>query len=235
MSFLNHVHKELTDTSNKVLDAFFWRANIKSHHNPIISNVIYWSFDKKEWHVSPLHEAPKVIDMQFPFGLTDNIKDDIVNLIKNGHQAPVHHELYREAWEQRNENPRSSLVIGISSLEVAIQATIGTLAPDASWLAENTASPPVIKILTEYIPKLPAKNTIKNKVMPPPKSIIDDIKKGVFTRNQIIHLGKTPPENDSLIKLLNSIRDVIWLLDYYRGYEWAYQFIRKETWDELNN
>lgn len=223
-SFMCQVHKELTDSTNKVLDAFFWRTATKNNHK-IESDFIRWSKNNKNWHLSPLHESVMVIDMQHQFSLLDSQKKEISRLAETETQAPVHHELFREAWGQRNDNPRSSLVIGISSLEVAIQLTFRELSSDESWPFENIESPPVVDILTKHLTQLPVKNKIDNKVLPPPQAIIKTIKKGVFSRNNIVHNGKSAPNSVSLNGMLNAIRDVLWLLDYYRGHKWAYDFI----------
>ncbi len=225
------------ESTNNVLDVFFWRMGIKSQQDFISSNYVHWSKDNANWFLSPLHEPPFIIDFNVPCSLTDPIKNDITELVKNKDKVivPVHHELYREAWELRNNNPRSSLVIGICALEVSIQQTFKSLNPNITWLVEELQSPPVIDILKEDLPKLPAINKINNEVLLPPARILDEIKKAVTSRNNIVHKGMEPPGKVSLINKLIAIRDVLWLLDYYCGQEWAHIFISKETWADLNS
>ncbi len=121
----------------------------------------------------------------------------------------------------------------MSSLEVALKSTIGYLLPDSSWLVENLPTPPLVRMLIEYIPKLPVINTINGKALPPPKVICDLIKKGVTIRNSIAHIGGNPPSDETVDEILGAIRDIIWLLDYYCGHKWAYDFISKDIRAEL--
>lgn len=228
-SFLSQVHKELSDSSKIVISALRWRTNKLGPHNAISTRGMFWSKDKIFWHPAPSSLSTRLLAVSSTIRLSCDAKRDIVNLVKKQYQEPVHHELFREAWGQRNDNPRSSLVTGISSLEVAIKSTIGTLIPGASWLAENMPSPPVLRLLNEYLPQLPASNHIGGKVLPPPKETMDLIKKGVTIRNQISHIGGKAPVDDTLDQILEAVRDIMWLLDYYCGHSWAYKFISEET------
>jgi len=232
-SFLNHVQKELSDSSKMVISALRWRANKLGPHDPISTRGMSWSKDNTFWHPAPSKLSARLSVISSATRLTGDAKKDIVDLVTKQYQEPVYHELFREAWGQRNNNPRSSLVTGISSLEVAIKSTIGTLIPGASWLSENMPSPPIIRLLNEYLPLLPVRNKINNKVLPPPKETVDLIKKGVTIRNQITHIGGKAPADDTLDGILEATRDTMWLLDYYCGHSWAYQFISEETRQKL--
>lgn len=232
-SFLSQVHKELSDSSNMVISALRWRTNKLGPHNPISTRGMSWSKDNIFWHPAPLEVSFRLLDASSTIRLNYDEKKDIVDIVTKQYQEPVYHELFREAWGQRNNNPRSSLVTGISSLEVAIKSAIGTLIPEAEWLAENMPSPPVIRLLNEYIPRLPANNKINNKVLPPPQKTLNLIKKGVSIRNKITHIGGKPPSDDTIDEILEAVRDIMWLLDYYCGHSWAYQFISEETRTQL--
>ena len=47
-------------------------------------------------------------------------------------------------------------------------------------------------------------------------------------RNATTHTGRQVIESDTLKEILSSVKDVLWLLDYYRGSAWALDFIRRE-------
>lgn len=228
-TFVGHVNKELSDSSRLVINAIRWRINKLGPHQAISTRGLSWSKDQRFWHPAPLSISVRILAFSSTAHILERAKKDIAQIVNNRLQEPVYHELFREAWGQRNDNPRSSLVTGLSSLEVAIKSTIGNLVAGTSWLVENLPSPPVTRLLNEYLPQLPAVNTIKGKVHPPPKKIIDLIKKGVTIRNQIAHIGGKAPSDETLDQILEAIRDVIWLLDYYCGQVWAYEFISKET------
>jgi hypothetical protein len=147
---------------------------------------------------------------------------------------PVHHELFREAWHLLSGNSRSSLVIGIAAAEVGLKNLISILLPESEWLLENVQSPPITKIIEEYLPTLPVKNSLHGEVLSLPEETIESIKKGVFARNSIVHKGSAPPNYNSLEEILLSIKDLLWLIDYYAGYDWAIEHLRDETKVQLD-
>lgn len=228
-SFVDNISKELSNPSMLVINAIRWRINRLGPHQAISTRGLSWSKEQQFWHPVPTSILVRILDSSSTAYLSEKAKKDISHIVNNGFQEPVYHELFREAWGQRNDNPRSSLVTGLSSLEVAIKSTIGNLIGGTSWLVENLPSPPVNRLLNEYLPTLPAVNTINGKVHPPPKNIIELIKKGVTIRNQIAHIGGKAPSDENLDQILEAIHDVIWLLDYYCGHTWAYEFISDET------
>src|SRR5438270_11607402 len=67
---------------------------------------------------------------------------------------PLAHALLREGWSQRRENPSSALLIGMAALEIGIKEYIAECVPDAAWLAENAPTPPIVNMLTDYLPTL---------------------------------------------------------------------------------
>lgn len=182
-SYLSQVNQELSNSSKLVVNAIRWRTNTLGPHNAISTSGLSWSRDKKYWHPVPSSFSLRVFYASSIVRVSKETLLDVNNIIKNRLQEPIHHELFREAWWQRNDNPRSSLVTGLSALEVAIKTTIGNLIPDTSWLVENLPSPHVARLLNEYVPKLPAVNKIDGKVLPPPKQIVELIKKAVTIRN----------------------------------------------------
>jgi len=212
-----------------------WRMNILGSHDPFSSRGGKWSRDKKYWHPMPAGYSCSV-EALGTTRFSKEEKKDIRKIIKVVKEEPVYHEMYREAWGQRHSNPRSSLVTGLAALEVATKTAILSLVPKSEWLVENLPSPPVVKILQYYIPSLKALNTIDGVVLPPPSAsgVLEILNKAVSKRNQLIHSGGQPLKGDKLDVTLNAIKDTIWLLDYYLGYEWAYQFISEETRRELD-
>jgi hypothetical protein len=144
-------------------------------------------------------------------------------------------ELFQEAWGQRDANPRSALVMGIAAAETGVKHLISTLVPAAAWLVENTQSPPLIRMLEEYLPLLPTRLRIKGKVLPPPKWLIAEIKKGVNLRNKIVHGHKIELKSDALLEILKAVHDLLYLFDLYAGHEWAAQRLSVRMCSSLAN
>ena len=232
-SYISQINKELSGACRLVINAVRWRTNTLGPHNPISTRGLSWSRDNVFWHPAPSSHSIRLLSSSSSVRISENAEEDVNQIIASGTQEPVHHELFREAWGQRNGNARSSLITGLSALEVAVKTTISTLIPNTTWLVENIPSPPVTKLLTEYLPKIPVINTIVGKVLPPPKSVMNLLKKAVTIRNQIAHIGGKPPDDESLDKILEAISDTLWLLDYYCGHLWAYSHISESTKQEL--
>ncbi|MCQ8127386.1 hypothetical protein [Methylomonas rivi] len=232
-SYLDLINDELSSACRLVVNAVRWRTNTLGPHNPISTRGLFWSRDKEFWHPAPSSLSLRLLIHSSGVYISEDAEADVKEIIISDTQEPVHHELFREAWEQRNGNARSSLITGLSALEVAIKTTISTLIPNTSWLVENIPSPPVSRLLIEYVPKLPAMNTVDGKVLPPPRSIMALIKKAVTIRNQITHIGGKPPDYETLDQILEAIQDTLWLLDYYSGHSWAYNHISESTKHEI--
>jgi len=122
---------------------------------------------------------------------------------------------------------------------------ISTLVPSVEWLATNAPTPPLARMFAEFLPMLPARCHIDGHVKTPPKEVLDSIKKGVNIRNQVAHAGNVDPSVDDVEEILVAISvddveeilvaisDVLWLLDYYSGHEWALAFMRPNTRSQL--
>jgi hypothetical protein len=166
----------------------------------------------------------------FPPGFSE----EIARLLQDSNEQPLGHELFREAWQNRRTNPRSSLLLGIAAAEVGLKECIAVLVPGAEWLVQNAPTPPVVNMLTDYLPSLTAKYDFAGKVLPPPKLILDELKKGVKLRNDVTHKGAEPPKPESLENILLAVQDLLWLLDYYCGFVWALEHTRQEIRESLS-
>jgi hypothetical protein len=158
----------------------------------------------------------------------------VCHLLQSDSDEPLAHQLFREAWQQRRENPRSALVIGIVAAEAGVKRFIATAVPQSAWLIEETQSPPLIKIITNYLPMLfsPSEDGY---IWLMTKSAYRAIQRGVEARNKIVHTGSVPTDLEDVLTrsvledLLNCVRDLLWLLDYYAGAVWAFERIHPES------
>lgn len=183
-----------------------------------------WSRDGVFWHPAPTNFRVywEVLSALTP---STAIRTDTTEIVSGGGSSPLHHDLFREAWDQRHPNPRSAVVVGIAAAELGIKDLIAILVPNAEWLAFNTPAPPLIKMLTEYLPTLPARQTLGGKVLAPPDALLASLRKGVTLRNQLAHAGGPTLSTDTVIEILESVRDLLWLLDYYAGHAWALAYV----------
>jgi hypothetical protein len=231
--FASQLHHKLNESIRKAAGVIRWRRALTSSHNAIASTLgVSWSFDNQRWRGMP-REIYADIQAEFYFKVSARLHGEIEVLLKTGENEPLGHELFLEAWELRSRNPRSALIIGMSAAEVGLKQCIAKLVPDAEWLANNAPTPPLDKMLSNYLLLLPAKLKIEGNVLKPSQRIRSAIRKGIQARNHSVHVGSEPPKGKALKELLLSIRDLLYLLDFYCGFEWALEYIRDEVREEM--
>jgi len=97
-SFIDQVHKELSDASKLVINVLRWRINHLGPHQPISSRGTFWSRDKNFWHSAPSSFSISVTDISPTTHISDKAKNDIIHLVSKKTQEPIYHELFRVAW-----------------------------------------------------------------------------------------------------------------------------------------
>ena len=243
-SFITDLHRESDSIASDIFNTLRWRLGIDGGPHRLVScpTSIRWQHESTDLAQDAYgfleHQIPiGVSELAFPEGqeltLGDGKRRAVEELLAKEAVQPLHHDLFREAWQNRNVNPRSALVIAIASLETAVKTTICELQEPLRWVFEKLISPPVDKLLREYIPQLPAKNKLNGSVLRPPTHIISEIKKGIEQRNRLVHGSEEGLAPSDLQDLFLAIRDVLYLLDYYRGHDWAVDRIRSEVKNEL--
>ncbi|QDU97579.1 hypothetical protein [Lignipirellula cremea] len=159
----------------------------------------------------------------------EECRSNVESLIQFQSKQPLYHDLFREAWQNQRDNPRSALVMGIAAAETGFKTALTDLNPSMSWIVENLQSPPLDRMLREYMAQLPARNQINGEVRRPPKNIISMIKKGIELRNKLVHGREETVTTEEVRLMLEAVRDLLYMLDYYRGYDWAIKRLSPEV------
>lgn len=225
-AFVRDVQAELRDAALKILSIVRWRMNARGGHNPIRSERGLWlSLDDENYF--PVH-----LGMDSFYGYSEThariepaIHEQIIGYALKDEAQPIGHELLREAFTTRDDKPRSALVVAIAALEVGIKEYIAAQVPSAEWLAFNLPSPPVVTLLTEYLPKLPTAN---GTYRIPPDGVVKILRKAVLLRNSVTHKGEANISPSSLVEIMQTVSDVLRVLDYYRGYDWSRDYVTSE-------
>lgn len=150
----------------------------------------------------------------------------VTELVTSSEREPVAHELWREAWNLRHPNPRSSLVIGVAAAEVGIKQLIAALVPRAKSLVENIPSPPLDTMIRKVLPDLPIRADVEPNRRAP-RHLRAAIVAAVEDRNRVVHLGATP--RSDLRETLLAIREFLYMLDMYSGHLWAEALLTEKT------
>jgi len=220
------IFTEFQRYATQVMSTLRWRNGALRGHNDLLHIRQYWSFNGEDWQSMPQVAAYSTLSDSAVPGVSDEVRQSVethVFRVSSPTNEPLAHELFREAYAQRDVNPRSALLIGITAAEVGIKNCISTLVPDATWLAFEAPSPPIFRMLRDYIPILPMGLKQENGVLIPPQHLVTALRRGVELRNDVTHRGEEIPDRASLDQILDSIRDILYLLDYYCGHEWALQ------------
>jgi hypothetical protein len=239
--FILSLHADMDRMASELFNIVRWQMGIVGGPLQLHS---YWS--SMRWHdvtkskdvidehgflnrqmiasVFALH-ALEVQDVDFG----EDCRAAVQKLLQVQSRQPLYHDLFREAWQNQRDNPRSALVMGIAAAETGFKTTMIDLNPSVKWIVENLQSPPLDRMLRDYFSELPVRNRIKGEVRRPPKSIITTIKQGIELRNKLVHGRDESPSHETVRRTLEAVRDLLYLLDYYRGYDWALERLRPET------
>lgn len=212
-----------------------WRYNIAGDHIPLTSPSFQWSKDGETWQ-------PLMIDIRiamttgwtWKFNFTATSIREIETVMRRGEQEPVYHELLREARSQRRGNERSGLVLAVAAVEWGIKHLIAKLVPDAEWLVFDVPAPPVVRMLTEYLPKLPVKQRFGNgEVKSPPDDLLQRLRTAIRKRDEVVHGKREEVDAQEVLDAIDTARDLLYMFDYYQGIEWAADHLSFETCQEL--
>jgi hypothetical protein len=209
-----------------------WRSGLSEGlTDPFRNRKEYLSVDGGDWL-----EVPTVRSLKITFHpplrhitASPQLETDVVGLVSSGNEEPLGHQLFREAWNQRDSHPRSALVIGVAAAEVGLKKLIGTLVPQAQWLVDEIQTPSFGKMLRKYIPSLEVKAKFQGKTVAPPSRLISKLEKAVEYRNKVVHAGKAPPQHEELEQILRTVDDFLWICDAYAGHLWVSSYISAET------
>ena len=223
-SYLMQSSSEVDQAIRAVVGAVRWRLGDEGLHQPFSGRGSFFSFDGANWLRAPMQGFVygwAVGDLR----VTDEVAADVQSLLDDGENEPLAHALWREGWEQRHANRRSALLLGISAVEVGVKQFISSRVPDAAWMLEEAPTPPVTRMLAEYLPKLPVQDG--RPIRTPSPELLKTLKKGVDLRNKVAHTGRSTYSHETLEEVLLAVRDVLWLLDSNRGRTWADSHMRE--------
>jgi hypothetical protein len=71
---------------------------------------------------------------------------------KSESEESLAHELFREAGSLIHSAPRSALLMLATALEAGVKKYISEREPVTHWLLTETQSPPILKVLRDFVP-----------------------------------------------------------------------------------
>jgi hypothetical protein len=225
---------ELRDTIVRILGLLRWRSGELGGPLQGVGRGFRWRLDDDgEWQPLPGETYLYITAYSLP-ELSAAARADLLRLHEDDVEEPFAYELIREAWAQRQANPRSALITSITALEIAVKQFIARRVPGADWLVENVATPDVIKLLREYLSTLdppPGARPGAGRFEELPEELWRLLLKRRNQRNDIIHkpAAYEPAERPDLVPItperaesaVLAVREVLYRLDLADGYAWA--------------
>jgi len=231
IEYYESISRDLFSYSSRTYNTIRWVEDIEGTNNPFINNKLLWSFDENNWIEFPEKFS---VEIRARRGLYTSQKSLVSDIVQSGNSEPLYHELLREAHSLRVVFPRSALLIAISAAETGVKQCIARLQPETEWLLENTPSPNIIKLIRDYIPKLPLKIDPELNFSIPQETVLKPLEKAIQMRNKVAHGGKCKIKQEALKTLFNAIKNLLWILDFYAGNEWAVKHVGEEARTEID-
>lgn len=229
------IRGRLADLAARCVSLIQWRMELQGSHQPLCGGqLLYWSLDGIDWHPVPakpgycgtLYRAPYINDQEHT---------QITRLLRDGKGEPLGHELLREAMQLRDGgNERSAFVVAVMAAEVGVKQCIMEMLPTTEHLLRDVQSQPLKNLLEGLLPLIPAKNLIGGKVRLP-AGLLDTINSATRIRNDLIHKGHHDKYAERLGEVIQVVRCLLSLLDFYRGYSWAGYSMRYDIEKELKS
>ena len=240
-AFSEEVLDELRGALDRVVGVLRWRVG---GDVPVLADLgrapLRWSPNGEDWYGFPTTTSVQ-LGWWLHLDVRPNAAKEIDVLIDRGLSEPFGYELLREATALHTRNPRSSLMIAITALEVAVKQYVADRAPESQWLVNESPAPDVVKMLIEYLPTLePPANSLTGaarfKSLSP--ELLELLRKRRDQRNQIAHRPEAHQRRQAPIatperalSAILSVRQVLLRLDVADGHLWARQFLGEPPYE----
>ena len=210
----------LTEASRRIIWALRWRFGVEGPLNWSTGNKFEFSLDGKSFFPAS-HQLALYSTTSREGALLSTETAGEVARLASGDADWLPHELLREAREQSEGKIRSALLLSVAAVEIGVKRLVAKRAPSASWLVVEAPSPPIVKIIEEYLPTL--NDELNSRFVLKP-AVLDDLRKAVNLRNMLAHRGEANIKFDWLHSWLRRCYDLLYLFDYLAGETWAARY-----------
>jgi hypothetical protein len=223
---------EETEKTSSRLQSFVstlrWRFNIDTSVNPCSLINSFCSKNKNtNWRLINNSNYRVEFAKHNIVPINHAFSEDTLELSLAEDGEPTGHELLREAKEISNVSERASLIMGIASVEVRLKDLISARSPSSEWLIKSIPSPPIAKIISNYLPEL--FDDYKDEILAFKKTQhFKVINKQIENRNSTSHTGTKAPQGRIIYQLLDSVEQFLWFCDFLSGFKWAKEYFDEE-------
>ena len=228
-NYLSKEKEKATGRLKTFVSTLRWRFNIDTSINPCSLINSYCSNNKiQNWRII------NNLDVRVKYGKDNAIpinhafSEDTLELSLAEDGEPTGHELLREAKAISNVSVRASLIMGIASVEVRLKDLISARSPSSEWLIKSIPSPPITKIISNYLPEL--FDDYRSEILAFKKTKhFKLIYKQIENRNITSHTGAEVSQGIIIYELLDSVEQFLWFCDFLSGFEWAKEYLDEEV------
>ena len=225
------VRLELHGAASRVVQILRWMFNRTSPAQAISRETLVWSIGDESWYEA----ASTYVDTETLGGEGQYLDEAVLQLMQqvlnhdDHFNEPLAHQIFLEAVALQDENPRASLTLAAAAAEVGIKqfAIAQTSSASEKWLITELQSPPILRLVREYLPSLTEKRTFDNRAIP--KEIQTLLHDAASSRNDVVHQGVDGPDPERLAAFLAATNDFLYLLDWFAGHNWAWRRLRQQT------
>lgn len=193
-----------------------WRFNFLGPNETFQKPRLYWKCTKDNEIIIPdNHMRPTGIVAMPGFEASDFERV----LQTTGASEPVAHAILRDAKWYFNDNPKAALLLAAVALETGTKQFLGRVCPDTDWLLENIQSPPIDRLIFEY---MPTKGIDVSKI----EKYKKEIKNIITERNNLVHKGETSIEVQDIYESIYIVNSMLYFYDEQSGFKWASEYVR---------
>ncbi len=226
--------KKLRSDIDRFISLLCWRQNIGASHDPVQYDFLYWKVSGEIYRA--ISEPYVDVSSTFTAGIQWNSEREAdfaeVWELENSNEL-LGHQLLREAVNLGRSSSRSGLLMLATALEVGVKSHISRIVPDTSWLMEKIPSPPVHKMLRDYVPSIHKARGTDVDFWQKLRRTLNSVQELVEIRNRVAHSGKVDVGTVDLEKYTATVSDVLYILDVLEGHDWAKHHVSNKLRNEL--
>jgi hypothetical protein len=232
--FQDYIESE-TKTKHEILRKllFFikWRFNISGNINFSFRDSVYILDSNKEYPIP--HSITCEIEVISKYDLSKIKINDIKEVYKIQTETPSSFDLLMYAESLVKVDIRAAFFQICSSLEIGVKEFLSKTVPNLKEFFYDIPSPPLNKILNN-IKKIDSKNNYDGYTLIP-KSCIKKVEEMIEKRNKLIHAGTVNITKKYVNDSIKFVRNMLYLLYYYTGFDWAIELLSDNFKNELDS
>lgn len=230
----HQVKSILSEKLHQFLGVARWFHDLDFNTSVVKTEVLYWGSGNVELKYVPMKQEAKIKGFKPVDWTGKNLEllQDLLNV--NEVSEPIGRSVLSEAREAYDSgNERVAVILSCVALEAGAKTHASRLLPDSEWIFEEVQLPRVDSFLKKFL--LPKAFERAGKAFN--AAVISKLMKDIVTliesRNKYVHLGhpkgRPPPQN-----FVETVSDVLYLLDVLAGHEWAKAHIGPKLIQDLD-